>query len=403
MKKDIETDLISVIVPIFNVEAYLRPCIESILASTYTTLQIILVNDGSTDHSGEICDEYTRKDTRIEVIHQKNAGLSPARNSGMKAAKGKYISFIDGDDYIHPQMYEVLLEALQEGNYSFSMILGKQVYDNDKSYSIPSAYTKSILTQEIMIKSLFNHIHPQQGIKEVQAQVVWNKLYKRELLDNEQQAEVVRNIFEWYLQGMSLGQIKRRLEENQIKTASGKSVWSKSVIQEMLCNEKYMGDCMLQKYFTEDFLTGKKARNTGQRDRYYVHDSHQGIVSKEKFLEVACEMNRRKSMTVDADGNMVKKNRKYNPQNILGNILECEECGATFRRRTERGKVVYRCATRIEKGREACKESPTIEEEWIKTEIGKKVCGEEYDEEVVKKKVDRALIGKDGEIKILFV
>lgn len=95
------------------------------------------------------------------------------------------IAFIDGDDYIHPQMYEVLLEALQEGNYSFSMILGKQVYDNDKSYSIPSAYTKSILTQEIMIKSLFNHIHPQQGIKEVQAQVVWNKLYKRELLDNE--------------------------------------------------------------------------------------------------------------------------------------------------------------------------------------------------------------------------
>lgn len=191
-EKDIETDLISVIVPIFNVEAYLRPCIESILASTYTTLQIILVNDGSTDHSGEICDEYTRKDTRIEVIHQKNAGLSPARNSGMKAAKGKYISFIDGDDYIHPQMYEVLLEALQEGNYSFSMILG--IYDNDKSYSIPSAYTKSILTQEIMIKSLFNHIHPQQGIKEVQAQVVWNKLYKRELLDNEFSKRPVQKI-----------------------------------------------------------------------------------------------------------------------------------------------------------------------------------------------------------------
>ena len=224
-----------------------------------------------------------------------------------------------------------------------------------------------------------------------------------ELVVNEQQAEVVRNIFEWYLQGMSLGQIKRRLEENQIKTASGKSVWSKSVIQEMLCNEKYMGDCMLQKYFTEDFLTGKKARNTGQRDRYYVYDSHQRIVSKEKFLEVACEMNRRKSMAVAANGNMIKKNRKYNPQNILGNILDCEECGATFRRRTERGKVVYRCATRIEKGREACKESPTIEEEWIKAEIGKKVCGGEYDEEVVKRKADRVLVRKVGGIKILFI
>ena len=196
---------------------------------------------------------------------------------------------------------------------------------------------------------------------------------------------------------------KRRFEQG-VTLNNYKYFYSYDVIDgELVVNEKYMGDCMLQKYFTEDFLTGKKARNTGQRDRYYVHDSHQGIVSKEKFLEVACEMNRRKSMTVDADGNMVKKNRKYNPQNILGNILECEECGATFRRRTERGKVVYRCATRIEKGREACKESPTIEEEWIKTEIGKKVCGEEYDEEVVKKKVDRALIGKDGEIKILFV
>ncbi len=223
-----------------------------------------------------------------------------------------------------------------------------------------------------------------------------------ELIVNEKQAEVVRNIFDWYLHGMSLGQIKQRLEENQVKTASGKSVWSKSVIQEMLCNEKYMGDCMLQKYFTEDYLSGKKAKNTGQKDRYYVHDSHQGIILKGKFLDVTCEMNRRKSMTVNEDGKMVKKNRKYNPQNILGNILECEDCGATYRRRTERGKVVYRCATRIEKGREACKESPTIEEEWIKTEIGKKVCGGEYDEEVVRKKVDRVLVGRDGELKILF-
>lgn len=223
-----------------------------------------------------------------------------------------------------------------------------------------------------------------------------------ELIVNEKQAEVVRNIFDWYLHGMSLGQIKQRLEENQVKTASGKSVWSKSVIQEMLCNEKYMGDCMLQKYFTEDYLTGKKAKNIGQKDRYYVHDSHQGIISKGKFLKVTCEMNRRKSMTVSEDGKMVKKNRKYNPQNILGNILECEDCGATYRRRTERGKVVYRCATRIEKGREACKESPTIEEKWIKTEIGKKVCGGEYDEKVVREKVDRVLVGKDGRLKILF-
>ena len=223
-----------------------------------------------------------------------------------------------------------------------------------------------------------------------------------ELIINEQQAEVVRNIYDWYLQGMSLGQIKDKLEENHIKTASGKEVWSKSVIQEMLCNEKYMGDCMLQKYFTENYLLGKKAKNVGQRDRYYVHDSHEGIISKEKFLEVACEMNRRKGITVDADGKTVKKNRKYNPLNALGNILECEACGATYRRRTERGRVVYRCATRIEKGRDACKESPTMEEEWIKMELGNSVYGGEYDEKVVRKTVDKVLVAKDGKLKILY-
>lgn len=223
-----------------------------------------------------------------------------------------------------------------------------------------------------------------------------------ELVINEEQSKVVRDIFSWYLEGMSLGQIKCKLEENHIRTASGKEVWSKSVIQEMLCNEKYMGDCMLQKYFTEDYLSGKKVKNIGQRDRYYVHDSHQGIISKEEFLEVACEMKRRKSITVDADGQMVKKNRKYNPQNVLGNILECEKCGAAYRRRTERGKVVYRCATRIEKGREACKDSPTVKEEWIKMELGKNVCEGEYDKAVVRKKVEKALVTDEEMLKILF-
>lgn len=112
-------------------------------------------------------------------------------------------------------------------------------------------------------------------------------------------------------------------------------------------------------------------------------------------------MTRRKSMTVDADGKIVKKNKKYNSQNVLGNILECEECGATYRRRTERGKLVYRCATRIEKEREACTESPTIGEEWIKMELGSRGCGGEYDEDIVRKKINRVLVGKDGQLKIL--
>lgn len=131
-------------------------------------------------------------------------------------------------------------------------------------------------------------------------------------------------------------------------------------------------------------MKGKKIKNLGQRNRYYVHDTHQGMVSKEKFLKVACDMNKRKSIVTDVDGVKIKKGRKYNASNVLGNILTCDACGATYRRRIERSKVVYRCATRIEKGREACKESPTIEEEWRKEELGKRVCGGEYDENKVR-------------------
>ncbi|MGN0514976.1 MAG: glycosyltransferase family 2 protein, partial [Lachnospiraceae bacterium] len=176
--------LISVIVPVYNTEDYLRPCIESILRQTYPYLQIILVNDGSTDHSGEICDEYKLKDSRIEVIHQENGGVSIARNIGMKLAKGEYVSFIDSDDYIHPQMYEFLLQSIKEDEYSFSMVLGKRVYDYNNYFQHHKLFKKHPLTQEQMIKGLFNSA-PVNGVDELQMIVVWNKLYKRELLEEE--------------------------------------------------------------------------------------------------------------------------------------------------------------------------------------------------------------------------
>ena len=104
--------LISVIVPIYKVEKYLRKCIESILSQTYTNLEIILVDDGSPDKCGEICDEYEKRDSRIKVIHKKNGGLSDARNAGLDIMAGNYVAFVDSDDWIEPQMYEHLLEKL---------------------------------------------------------------------------------------------------------------------------------------------------------------------------------------------------------------------------------------------------------------------------------------------------
>ena len=106
--------LISVIIPVYNVEKYLCECVDSVLNQTYENFEIILVNDGSTDSSGEICDEYVDKDERITVIHQKNGGLSVARNTGLSEANGDYVYFLDSDDYIAKNAFEILLEIAEK-------------------------------------------------------------------------------------------------------------------------------------------------------------------------------------------------------------------------------------------------------------------------------------------------
>ncbi|MEH7309214.1 glycosyltransferase, partial [Neobacillus drentensis] len=102
---------ISIIVPIYNVEQFLPNCIDSILIQSFTDFELILVNDGSTDRSGEICDLYARMDNRIKVIHKPNGGVSSARNKGIDISKGNYIAFVDPDDTIEPKMYDVLLQS----------------------------------------------------------------------------------------------------------------------------------------------------------------------------------------------------------------------------------------------------------------------------------------------------
>ena len=106
--------LISVIVPIYDVESYLPKCVESVLRQTYTNLEIILVDDGSPDNSGKICDDFAARDPRVRVIHKENGGLSSARNAGLDAAHGEYITFLDSDDWIAEDAYEHLLSVLRK-------------------------------------------------------------------------------------------------------------------------------------------------------------------------------------------------------------------------------------------------------------------------------------------------
>ncbi|MBQ7541667.1 MAG: glycosyltransferase [Clostridia bacterium] len=105
-------DLVSVIVPIYKVEAYLKKCVDSILAQTYPALEVILVDDGSPDGCGAICDEYAGQDARVRVIHQENGGVSKARNAGLDAAEGRYVMFTDSDDWIEPDMVATLIEGI---------------------------------------------------------------------------------------------------------------------------------------------------------------------------------------------------------------------------------------------------------------------------------------------------
>ena len=123
-------ELITVVLPIYNVSAYLKRCIESVIHQTYENLDIILVDDGSTDDSGIICDEYASIDSRITVVHKENGGLSDARNKGIELAKGQFITFIDSDDYIDDDYVEYLYNLIKRYNTRMSICSHTVVYDN---------------------------------------------------------------------------------------------------------------------------------------------------------------------------------------------------------------------------------------------------------------------------------
>ena len=139
-----ELPLISVIVPVYKVEKYLNQCIESVLAQTYQNLEIILVDDGSPDRSGEICEEYAKKDTRIRVLHKSNGGLSTARNTGLQIISGAYIAFLDSDDYLAPDMYETLYRELIENDADIAVCGFVKIFE-DGHTEIENAFEKKEL------------------------------------------------------------------------------------------------------------------------------------------------------------------------------------------------------------------------------------------------------------------
>ncbi|MFA9558198.1 glycosyltransferase [Evansella sp. AB-rgal1] len=171
-------------VPIYCVEKYLRKCVDSVINQTYSNLEIILVDDGSPDNCGSICDEYAMIDKRIKVIHKENGGLSDARNAGLDVATGEYISFIDSDDYIHPEFYEVLLNLIVNNNADIAQCGYTEVYE--KSDSTLSIEKKAIVYPKIVVHNDKNDILTNLYEPELEVAIwnVWNKLFKVEILKN---------------------------------------------------------------------------------------------------------------------------------------------------------------------------------------------------------------------------
>lgn len=168
--------LVSVIVPIYNVDKYLEECLNSIVNQSYKNLEIILVDDGSTDRCPMICDEFQKKDSRVKVIHKENGGVAEARNIGLKNVKGDYISFIDPDDYVEKCFIRELVDALEKNNAEMSICSAKKVDDLENILQHLNVKNKKLISGKEAIAEFEKY--------PVTNTVLWNKLYKKELFSN---------------------------------------------------------------------------------------------------------------------------------------------------------------------------------------------------------------------------
>ena len=166
--------LISVVVPIYNVENYLCRCVDSIISQTYSNIEIILVDDGSPDNCPKICDDYKKKDSRVVVVHKENGGLSDARNAGIKVMNGKYVTFIDSDDYVEKDYVEFLYNLIEKYNVKMSICSYKAIYDTGTILTQANDCEYTLTSSETLAKMLY---HEDFNVS------TWAKLYEASLFE----------------------------------------------------------------------------------------------------------------------------------------------------------------------------------------------------------------------------
>lgn len=242
--------LVSVIVPVYNVEPYLPRCIESICVQTYQNLQIILVNDGSTDGSGKLCEDYAARDKRILVIHKENGGLVTARKTGLSAATGKYIGFVDGDDYIEPEMYEELLRYIEQTAVDFVHSGFTQESQKEEKAFLGFEEGEYDLTQNRV--AFIKRMLPGKtmDVRKCMTYSIWSKLFRQDVIrkcyaevpDSQQYGEDVIALYVCLLQCNRVALRKRTyyhyvVRENSLSNVHGEVYFTKELsLYKVLCD-----------------------------------------------------------------------------------------------------------------------------------------------------------------------
>lgn len=188
-----------------------------------------------------------------------------------------------------------------------------------------------------------------------------------------EEAEVIKRIYHRYLDGCTLGKIKRELDEDNVPTAQGVESWSPAIIHNILTNEKYIGDALLQKTYVTDCISKKVKKNQGERAMYYVENNHPAIISREMFDQVRKEMTRRSSKRKVLQKSGKTELGKYSGKYALTELLVCGECGSPYKRvtwaRNGKKRIVWRCVSRLEFGTKYCHNSPTLDESKLHSAI----------------------------------
>lgn len=276
-----ENKKISVIVPVYNVEKYLRRCIDSIIGQNYDNMEIILVDDGSTDSSGKICDDYGRSDTRIIVIHKDNGGLSSARNAGIKIATGEYLCFVDSDDYVDKNILQKLISTALKNDADMCLCDFEYVYENA---DICKLIKQSLGERQAISEKEYWHEFAVSG-NPVYI-VAWNKLYKRYIFEDVRYPEgllhedeaVIHKIVE---KCKKISIISDRL---YYYVQRENSITNKNIAIENLCYINFVYDRIMYFKEKEMYVVMGYVCSTGIDQLYKFYSQKNELNKKEKII-----------------------------------------------------------------------------------------------------------------------